>query len=120
MDPKPEDKPAMLREVIYFYYSGCYYENNKDRMHKRYQVGRGGWSWDVGISDLKYKGEPKLDLAVKVLTHRNFFLILRNPSQTFTNRLLQTKPYTPGTPTMTSMQHTGGADPCSNSGNTTD
>ncbi|TVY19222.1 hypothetical protein LARI1_G002188 [Lachnellula arida] len=69
MDPKPEDKPAMLREAIYFYYSGCYYENNKDRMYKRYQVGRGGRSWDVGISDLKYKGEPKLDLAMKVLTH---------------------------------------------------
>ncbi|TVY49481.1 hypothetical protein LOCC1_G000598 [Lachnellula occidentalis] len=68
MDPKPEDEPAMLREPIYFYYSGCYYENNKNRMYKRYQVGRGGWSWDVGISDLKYKGEPKLDLAMKVLT----------------------------------------------------
>ncbi|TVY29487.1 hypothetical protein LHYA1_G001503 [Lachnellula hyalina] len=68
MDPKPEDKPAMLREPIYFYYSRCYYENNTERMYKRYQVGRGGWSWDVGISDLKYKGEPKLDLAMQVVT----------------------------------------------------
>ena len=82
MYPERKDKPALLRAPIYFYYSGCSYENNKKRMHTRYQVGRGGISWDVGISDLKFKGEPKLDLAMNVMTEGNFtHTILSHPNE---------------------------------------
>lgn len=33
-------------------------------MGKRWQVGIGGTSWDVGISDLIYKGMPKMDIGL--------------------------------------------------------
>lgn len=79
MYPEPQDKPELLTRPIYFYYSNCYYESNKDRLHQRYQVGRGDTSWDVGISDLKYKGEPKLDLAMNLVTDSQYF----RPSQKF-------------------------------------
>ncbi|RQM07920.1 hypothetical protein DH86_00000793, partial [Scytalidium sp. 3C] len=49
---------------VYFYYSDCYYEHNNHRMGKRWQVGIGGTSWDVGISDLIYKGMPKMDIGL--------------------------------------------------------
>jgi hypothetical protein len=64
MYPKPEDKPWFIMELFYFYYSNCYYLENKDRLYKRWQVGRGNTSWDIGISDLKYKGHPRLDIAM--------------------------------------------------------
>jgi hypothetical protein len=53
-----------LQKPIYFYYSSCYFEHNHHRLYKRWQVGRGNTSWDVGISDLKYKGCPRLDIAM--------------------------------------------------------
>jgi len=65
MYPQYKDPRGLIKEPIYFYYSSCYYQSNKDRLHKRCQVGRGNTSWDVGISDLKYKEEPKLDLAMR-------------------------------------------------------
>jgi hypothetical protein len=93
MYPEAKDSLALLREPIYFYYSGCYYENNKDRMHKRYQVGRGGRSWDVGISDLKLKREPKLDLAMKVMTEGIY--PLSQKTKFSANLHIQTKLRTP-------------------------
>jgi hypothetical protein len=66
MYPQPGDKSWLLREPIYFYYSSCYYYENTDRMHKKWQVGRGNTSWDVDIAELKYKGSPRLDLALEL------------------------------------------------------
>jgi hypothetical protein len=57
-----------LRKPIYFYYSSCYYQHNSDRLYKRWQVGRGGSSWDIGISDLVYIGCPRLDIAMENAT----------------------------------------------------
>ena len=48
---------------ISFYYSSCYYQHNRHRLHKRYQVSRGNTSWDISIRGLKWKGEPKFDIA---------------------------------------------------------
>ncbi|KAE9363454.1 hypothetical protein N431DRAFT_389336 [Stipitochalara longipes BDJ] len=66
MYPLPRDKPWLLKEPIYFYYSNCYYYQNIDRMHKKWQVGRGDTSWDVDIADLKYKGALRLDLTMEM------------------------------------------------------
>jgi len=35
-------------------------------MNKKWQVGRGNTSWDIDIAELKYKGSPRLDLAVEL------------------------------------------------------
>ncbi|RDW79741.1 hypothetical protein BP6252_04379 [Coleophoma cylindrospora] len=64
----PEEEYAMhnTKENVYFYYSNCYYEHNKHRMYKRWQVGLGNTSWDIGIADLRYKPEPRIDLAMAI------------------------------------------------------
>jgi hypothetical protein len=59
----PEDS-VELKAPLYFYYSSCYYQHNRYRLGHRWQVRRGNTSWDIGISDLKYKGEPRLDIAI--------------------------------------------------------
>jgi hypothetical protein len=66
MYPQPGDKSELLKEPIYFYYSNCYYHENTDRMNKKWQVGRGNTSWAIDIAELKYKGSPRLDLAMKL------------------------------------------------------
>jgi hypothetical protein len=66
MYPQPGDVPGLLKSPIYFYYSKCYYYENADRIHKKWQVGRGNTSWDVDIAELKYKGLPRLDLAMEL------------------------------------------------------
>ncbi|KUJ10242.1 uncharacterized protein LY89DRAFT_254763 [Mollisia scopiformis] len=64
MYPKPNDQSHLLREPIHFYYSGCYYAHNRDRLYRTWQVGRGNTSWDVTISELKYRGCPRLEVAM--------------------------------------------------------
>lgn len=68
MLPKHRDPPWAVKDPVYFYYSSCYYHNNRDRLYSSWQVGRGDTSWNVQISDLKYKGCPKLDLAMQYPT----------------------------------------------------
>jgi hypothetical protein len=65
MVPEEGDSPEELKMPISFYYSGCYYTNNKPRLHKRYQVRRGNTSWDVSIAGLRWKGEPRVDIAIE-------------------------------------------------------
>ena len=69
----PEDdglEARFLKEHYHFYYSKCYYGENAHRMGKRWQVGFGNTSWDIGISDLRVKenGEPKIDIAMSLPT----------------------------------------------------
>jgi hypothetical protein len=68
MTPHEQDPEWLVKEPIYFYYSRCYYNNNFERLYSRYQVGRGDTSWDIGISDLIYKGCPRLDLTMQYPT----------------------------------------------------
>jgi hypothetical protein len=65
MVPHEDDPPEELKLPISFYYSSCYYMHNKHRLHKRYQVSRGNTSWDVSIARLQWKGEPRMDIAIK-------------------------------------------------------
>lgn len=74
-----EDPVALLKLPVYFYYSDCYYHSNRYRLHERYQVGRGNTSWDIGISGLKYKREPKLELAMEEPTKRTLHPVLKVP-----------------------------------------
>jgi len=75
MYPKQGNQSWFFKEPIYFYYSQCYYYENVHRMHKKWQVGRGNTSWDVAIAELKYKGAPRLDLAMR-LPESGMFLYL--------------------------------------------
>lgn len=72
-----EDPTDLLKLPVYFYYSGCYYDHNRDRLHERYQVGRGGRSWDIGISSLEYKREPRLEIAMEEPTKRTLPYMLK-------------------------------------------
>jgi hypothetical protein len=76
MVPDEGDDPDELKMPISFYYSSCYYEHNKHRLHKRYQVRRGGTSWDVSIARLQWKGEPRMDIAIKEPSCELIFLYI--------------------------------------------
>ncbi|KAH8659127.1 hypothetical protein BGZ60DRAFT_118084 [Tricladium varicosporioides] len=64
MYPQKKESKDLLKLPIYFYYSGCYYENNKHRLHKRWQVGRGNTSWDIGCNEMRLKEDLRLDIAM--------------------------------------------------------
>ncbi|KAF7926883.1 uncharacterized protein EAE98_006267 [Botrytis deweyae] len=59
-----EDDSRFLKEPWFFYYSSCYYHENRDRMYKKWQVGFGNTSWDIDIASLRYKGEPRIDIGM--------------------------------------------------------
>ncbi|TAQ91265.1 hypothetical protein B7494_g412 [Chlorociboria aeruginascens] len=64
MGPEEEGNPEYLKEPCYFYYSDCYFAHNKERHYRDWQVGFGNTSWNMHIAELRYKGEPKLDIAM--------------------------------------------------------
>ncbi|KAF7936604.1 uncharacterized protein EAE97_007970 [Botrytis byssoidea] len=59
-----EDDSEFLKSPWYFYYSSCYYHQNRDRMYKKWQVGFGDTSWDIDIASLRYKAEPRIDIGM--------------------------------------------------------
>ncbi|TGO36761.1 hypothetical protein BHYA_0115g00100 [Botrytis hyacinthi] len=59
-----EDDSRFLKRPWYFYYSSCYYHENRDRMYKKWQVGFGDTSWDIDIASLRYKAEPRIDIGM--------------------------------------------------------
>ncbi|KAF5874141.1 putative sin3 component histone deacetylase complex protein [Botrytis fragariae] len=59
-----EDDSRFLKRPWYFYYSSCYYHENRDRMYKKWQVGFGDTSWDVDIASLRHKSEPRIDIGM--------------------------------------------------------
>ncbi|KAL3418282.1 hypothetical protein PVAG01_09998 [Phlyctema vagabunda] len=67
LDMGPDNQHAMahLGSQVYFYYSDCYYAHNAHRLGHRWQVGIGNTSWDIGISDVRSKAEPRIDLALE-------------------------------------------------------
>ncbi|EDN93875.1 predicted protein [Sclerotinia sclerotiorum 1980 UF-70] len=53
-----------LKQPWFFYYSSCYYQHNRHRLYKKWQIRFGDTSWDMDIASLRYKGEPKLDIGM--------------------------------------------------------
>ncbi|KAB8301455.1 hypothetical protein EYC80_003319 [Monilinia laxa] len=64
LDSSKDSDERYIQEPWYFYYSSCYYRNNRDRMYKKWQIGFGNTSWDMDIASLRYKGEPKIDIGM--------------------------------------------------------
>lgn len=73
---EPIESLRDLKKPIYFYYSSCYYGHNSYRLYNRWQVGRGGTSWDISISNLVYLGCPRLDIAMANPTNGEYCLRL--------------------------------------------
>ncbi|KAF7863167.1 hypothetical protein EAF04_007250 [Stromatinia cepivora] len=64
LDVHDRHNAQYLKQPWYFYYSSCYYHQNRHRMYKNWQIGFGSTSWDMDIASLRYKAEPKLDIGM--------------------------------------------------------